>query len=49
MLQRRQIKKSQILLTRFRDRGPNKQSDSTHKESIKKAREAIAYIADTVK
>ena len=46
---------SQILPTRFIDeyRGKevpiNKVSDSTHRESIKKAREAIAPIVDIMK
>ena len=48
-------KKSQILLIRFLDeyRGKevpiNKVFDSTHKENIKKAREAITPIVDTLK
>ena len=48
-------KKSHILLTRFLDeyRGKevsiNKVFDSTHKENIKKAREAITPIVDTLK
>ena len=48
-------KKSQILLTRFIDeyRGKevprNKVFDSIHKERIKKAREAITPIVDTLK
>ena len=48
-------KKSQILLTRFPDeyRGKevpiNKIFDSTHKENIRKAREAITPIVDTLK
>ena len=48
-------KKSQIVLVRFLDeyRGKevpiNKVFDSTHKENIKKAREAITPIVDTLK
>ena len=55
MLQRGHTKKSQILLIRFLDecRGKevpiNKVFDSTHKENIKKAREAITPILDTLK
>ena len=51
----RTLKKSQILLTRFIDeyRGKkvsiNKVFDSTHKESIKKARKGITPIVDSLK